>query len=651
MKKYFGLFVLLLTINVSFAQHKKDVLLTIDGKPVYASEFKRVFNKNLELVKDENQKSVDGYLDLFVDYKLKVAEAYSEDLDKEKRYVIEFDKYQSQLARGYIFEDKLTNELAVEAYERGLEEISANHILILATYDDTPQDTLKAYNKIKMVYDKAKAGEDFETLAKTYSEEPNAEKSAGALGYFSVFSMVYPFETMAYNTKVGEVSEIVRTQFGYHIIKVNDRRKRANPIVVSHIMISDNGNDRTFNPEERIGEIKALLAQGESFGSLAKQYSDDKNSAKHEGRLNAFRKGQLRAPNFEEAAYNLQEVGDVSEPVKTKFGWHLIRLEEKQTQPTFEEEEEGLLKQVKGGIRSKIVSSAIGAKIKDKYDFKEVTDYAPFFNDYVGEGVLKRRWVYDTIPPSEDKVIFKIESKEITYNDFAQYIYNRQRSPTNFKTKKNVLAGFYDEFETEALKDFYKENLEFENEEYAATLNEYRNGLLIFDVMNRNIWEKAKKDSIGLENFYEAHKQNYIWKERVDATLISTSNASVAAQVEALLKEGKTSEEIKKTVNTNDIVNVIISEGTFEKEQRELPEDFKFEEGVSKVYAHNDKFVVLNVTKVLPKGVKSLTKVRGKVMSDYQNFLEKKWMEELRAKYKVEIHKKALKRIKKELDS
>lgn len=651
MKKYFGFIVLFFALSMSYAQNKKDVLLTIDDKPVYISEFKRVFNKNLDLVKDENQKSVDGYLDLFIDYKLKVAEAYNEGLDKEKRYVVEFDKYQSQLARGYIFEDKLTKELAEEAYERSLEEINANHILILATYDDTPQDTLKAYNKIKKIYDRAKAGEDFETLAKENSEEPNASKSAGSLGYFSAFSMVYPFETMAYNTKVGEVSEIVRTQFGYHIIKVNDRRERATPIVVSHLMIADNGNDRTFDPEERINEIKALLAQGESFESLAKQYSDDKNSAKHGGQLNAFRKGQLRAPKFEDAAYKLKNVGDISEPIKSKFGWHLIRLDEIKTTPTFEEEEESLLKQVKSGIRSKIVSSAIGAKIKDKYDFKVVNDYIPFFDTYVDDAVLKRRWRYDTIPASEDKVIFTIESKEVTFNDFAAYINNRQRSPTSFKTKMNVLTSFYDEFETEELKDFYKENLEFENEEYAATLNEYRNGLLIFDVMNRNIWEKAKKDTVGLENYYEGHKQNYIWNERVQATLISTSSSDVATQVEALLKDGKTSEEIKKAVNTNDTVNVIISEGDFEKGQRELPADFEFTEGVSKVYNHNEGFVVVDVKKVLPEGIKSLNMIKGKVMSDYQTFLEKKWMDSLRAKYNVEIHKKALKRLKKELDS
>jgi peptidyl-prolyl cis-trans isomerase SurA len=227
MKRNIISIVMLLVFSLSFSQSKKDILLTVNEKPVYTSEFKRVYNKNLDLVKDESQKDIDSYLDLFVDYKLKVEEAYAQKLDEDKNYTTEYTKYRDQLSRNYIFEDKITNELTLEAYQRGLEEINANHILVLTGYEDTPQDTLKAYNKIKSIYEKAKSGQDFEILAKTYSEEPNAKETAGKLGYFTVFSMVYPFETMAYNTKAGEVSEIVRTQFGYHIIKINDRRQRS----------------------------------------------------------------------------------------------------------------------------------------------------------------------------------------------------------------------------------------------------------------------------------------------------------------------------------------------------------------------------------------------------------------------------------------
>src|SRR5699024_2171615 len=257
------------------AKRKKDILLEIDGQPVYVNEFKRVYFKNLDLVQKESQRDVDGYLDLFVDYKLKIAEAKAQDLDKGKEYLSEFEKYRNQLSRNYLAENRLTSELAEEAYERSKEEIDASHILIDVKYDASPKDTLEAYNKIKSIREEALKGADFATLVKKYSDEPNTAKTEGRLGYFTVFKMVYPFETEAYNTGVGEISEIVRSAFGYHIIKVHDRRKRDPQIEVSHIMVSEKQGAKNFDPEERINEIYAMYKQGRSFENLAKEYSDD----------------------------------------------------------------------------------------------------------------------------------------------------------------------------------------------------------------------------------------------------------------------------------------------------------------------------------------------------------------------------------------
>lgn len=651
MKKYLALTLVLLFINLSFSQNKKDVLLTIDGKPVYTSEFKRVYNKNLDLVKDESQKSVEGYLDLFIDYKIKVAEAYAQNLDKDETYISEFNQYRDQLSRNYILENKVTSELSLEAYERSLEEINANHILVLSKYEDIPQDTLKAYNKIKAIYDRAKAGEDFVALAKENSEEPNADKGGGQLGYFTAFAMLYPFETAAYNTQVGGVSEIVRTQYGYHIIKVNDRRKRGSQITTSHIMLSDKGSNRTFVPADRIIELYALLQQGEDFAKLAEQYSDDKNSAKNGGQLQKFRKGELRAPKFEEAAFSLENAGDYSKPVKSQFGWHIIQLNEKHSIPTYEEERESLEKKVKNGVRSKIVTSALNDQIKDKYGYVEVTNYVPFFNIYVSDDILKKKWEYDTIGNAQDRVIFTIGKKEIRFSDFAKFIVSRQKQQFTATEKSYVLADFYYEFESLELKNYFRDNLEFENVQYASTIREYRNGLLIFDLMNKNIWMKAKNDTLGLQNFYETVKENYTWDDRVDAVIVTTTTEDAALVARNLMLNDKTSEEIKGVLNVDDQINVIISEGVFEKGQRELPGNFEVKVGVSETYSNKDGFTIVRVNKVIPTDIKPLGTVKGKVMSDYQNDLESKWMMRLRDMYKVKIHKKALKRVKKELDS
>ncbi|PVW13100.1 peptidylprolyl isomerase [Marixanthomonas spongiae] len=650
MNRYF--IVLLLTVLVSnsvLGQDKKEVLLTIDGSPVYVSEFKRVYNKNLELVQDESQKSVDGYLDLFIDYKLKAAEAYAQNLDETRAYKNEFRKYQEQLSRNYIFENKVTEDLAREAFERGKEEINADHILIQVGYDAVPQDTLKAYNKIKEIRKKAVAGEDFEQLAKQYSEEPGAKERAGKLGYFSVFSMVYPFETGAYNTQEGEVSEIIRTRFGYHIIKVLDRREREPKISVSHIMISDNAGARTFDPEERINEVYAMLQQGKAFEDLAKQYSDDKNSAVKGGQLSPFAKGDLKSDKFETAAYNLKKPGDVSKPIKSEFGWHIIRLDSVLGKPTFEEEKDYLEKRVKEGSRSKIVSHAVNNKIKEKYGFSQKNNYSPFFNEFVTDEVMNRRWKYDTLPPSQDKVLFTIGERNVMYSDFAEYISERQRRMQLAKTKFKVISDMYDEFETQALKDYFRYKLEDENEQYAAVISEYRDGLLIFDLMEKNVWNKAKSDSVGLQKFYETHKKEYKWKKRYDVEIISATNKKTAQQAAKLFKKGKTGDEIKAQLNQGDTVNVILTTGMFEKGERELPMDFKGKKGVSEVYHQNDSYIVVNVKRTIPAGIKPLEQARGRVLSDYQNHIEKKWMESLHDKYNVTINKKALKGVKEAL--
>ncbi|WP_347374915.1 peptidylprolyl isomerase [Aequorivita sp. Q41] len=649
MKNFLSVCILAFICATVYSQDKKDVLMTINEKPVYAKEFERVYKKNLDLVQDESQKDIDGYLDLFIDYKLKIAEAKAQGLDKESNYLSELSKYRDQLSRNYIYENKITEELAKEAYERGMLDIDATHILIKVDYEAVPQDTLAAYNKIKSIREKALKGEDFKKLARTYSEEPGSKERGGELGYFSVFTMVYPFENAAYNTKVGEISEITRTSFGYHIIKVNDKRKRLPKIEVSHIMISDKKGARTFNPEERINEIYAMLNQGEAFESLAKQFSDDKNSAVNGGKLKPFTKGELRASEFEDAAYALKNPGDLSKPIKTDFGWHVIRLEEKLPMESFESKREELEKKVTDGDRSKIVTSTVNKRIKEKYGFKKGVSYLPYFDTYLGDAILKRSWTMTPIPAEEDKVLFTIGDKNATFTGFAKYIEDRQRSTRPYKLKEKLLVEFYDEFETKELKDYFKEKLEEENEDYAAILNEYRDGLLIFDVMDKNIWQKGKNDSIGLQQYYEKTKENYQWKQRVDADIYSATTEAFAQQIQKMLNEGKTSEEIKTALNTDDTVNVLITPGVFEIDQRELPQNLEIKKGVSKISQNNDSFVIVNIKDIIAPGIKSFEDIKGKVLSNYQNEIEATWMQSLHSKYNVEVNKKGLKRVKKSL--
>lgn len=649
-KSIFTILALWVTV-ISFGQQKKDVLLTLKDKPIYAQEFKKVYQKNLALVQDKDQKTVDGYLKLFVDYKLKVAEAYAQGLDSNEEYVKDFSKYEEQLSRNYIYEDNVTSNLVEEAYERGLIEVDASHILIMCNWDAFPQDTLVAYNKIKAIRERVLKGEeDFNALAKKVSEEPGAEEREGKLGYFTVFAMVYPFETEAYRTPIGEISNIVRTQFGYHIIKVHGRRPKLPQVTVSHIMISSRGDSTGLKSKERINEIYSLLKQGESFEELAKKYSEDQNTGRSGGLMRAFTKGDLKAPPFEDASYALTTPGEISEPIQTRFGWHIIRLEKKHELPTFIEEKADLERKIKDGERAKIITSAVTDKIKHKYGFQQF-DYLTAFSELVTDSIFNKKWKFEPLSTTENKPLFIIGDRTYHYNDFGKYVENRQGKVRPYKQITTMLKIVYEEFETIKVKEYFREKLEEENEDYAAIINEYRDGLLIFEVMAKNVWDKAKNDTLGQKRYYETHKENYPWKEHVEADIYRTSHKEDVNTLLQYLNEGKNVEEIKGLMNVDGKVKVMVTTGVFEKGAKELPNDFEFKSGLSKIYEQDAAFTVVWVEKSLPAGIKNYEDVKGRVLSDYQNELEKNWMQGLREKYPLQVNEKILKKLKKELGS
>ena len=633
------------------AQNKKNILLTINSNPVYSSDFTKVFNKNLDLVVEESQKNVAGYLDLFIDYKLKITEAYAQGLDKNQQYIKEFKKYEDQLAKKYIYDKRIVSKLVEEAYDRSLEEINAEHILVLSNLNDSPNDTLKAYNKIKEAHIKALKGENFTSLVIEYSEEPGAKKSKGKLGYFTAFQMVYPFENTAYNTNVGEISEITRTSFGYHIIKINDRRKKKPKINVSHIMIFSNNDKKAEDPEERINELYAMIMQGEPFENIAKQFSEDKNTGVKGGQLKTFGPGDLKAPKFENAAYSIKNEGEIIAPIQSAFGWHIIRLNEKFSIPSFEEQKDDIEKKVKGGARALIVTQAINNKIIKKYGFKEGESYISYFNNYVNDSILSRKWTYSSIPLTENQILFTIGDHDVTYTDYAEYLRDNQKTIKKYANKESLLIDMYVRFKNETLKNYFKERLEVENKEYATIINDYRNGLLVYDVMNKNIWQIAKIDSTGLKNYYEKTKNNYNWKKRLDVDIYSSSDEITTKQVQTLLMRGEESATIKKQINSDGKINIIAVSDVFEIDQSELPEGLIPVKGVSDIKLNDGFYVVVNIKEVIEPTLKEFDEVRGTVISDFQTEIEKKWMQSLRDKYEVKINNKSLKKLKKKLDN
>ena len=645
--RIFSVFVTLITISITTAQKKQQPLLKIADAPVYSSEFKRVYLKNLDLVKDESQKDVDEYLKLFIDYKLKIKAAIAAGLDQKQSYIDELASYRKQLAGSYLTDTNVTDALVKEAFEHQQESVNASHILIRVQPDAVPADTLKAFNKIAEARKRVVDGGDFNAIAKEYSEDPSAAKNGGDLGWFSAFRMVYPFEKAAFDNKVGSVSEPFKTQFGYHILKVNDRRKATGQITAAHIMLAVTSGDDGAKVEEKINDIHTQLEQGAEFETLAAQFSEDRFTASKGGVLKKFAFGDLNAPAFEKAAFALDTPNTYSKPVRSNFGWHIIKLIEKHEPATFDEVKSELANKIKRDSRSKLITDAFIGKIKKQYGVADASEKTvAFFQDKIKVGDSIKGLSFEGDMYKE--AMLKVKDSTYSYAKFGGYLKQKDSNQVVSDVASFVKSG-YEEYVSETLLGYYDANLEKDNEDFAAVMTEYRDGLLLFDLMEDKIWNAAKTDSVGLQKYYDAHVDNYQWEERYEVQKISTEKKEIAEQVKSLLEGGSTLEQVKEKMNVETSSNAIFSEETYAKGDELLPQNFVAEKDKIQFFEKEGYFTVMKVCVVLPAGPKKLEETKGRVINDYQKELETNWLTELKAKYPVVVNKKTLKKVKKEL--
>jgi len=368
MKKHFIIFLLALQfIGVSAQDNKKAkpplVLFTIDGKPTHTNEFIYLYKKNHNnKSQDYTESKIDEYLNLFINFKLKITEAQKRGLDTTAKFTNELHTYREELKKPYRAEKDVLDKLTHETYDHLMQEVKASHILIQIKPDAAPEDTLDAFNKIIDIKKRIVAGEDFEKLARELSEDPSAKYNGGSLGYFTAMQMVYPFEEAAYQTKVGDISSIVRTRFGYHLIKVFDKKPSRGEVEVSHILMRST-KDNEVKVKNQIFEIYDQLKKGRNWDELCKQYSEDSNTKNAGGKLKPFGVGVLAAvPEFEATAFAIQTPGEVSDPFQSNIGWHIIRLEKKIPTPAYTEIESSLKKRVARDERMKISEEALAVK-------------------------------------------------------------------------------------------------------------------------------------------------------------------------------------------------------------------------------------------------------------------------------------------------
>lgn len=628
-------------IVVSGMSQNPDVLMTIGNEKISKKEFEYVFKKNnsKSSVKPD-EKSLKEYLDLYINFKLKVIEAKSLGMDTVTSFVKELAGYRKQLATPYLTDKDVNEKLINEAWERSQKEIRASHILINCSEDASPKDTLAAYTKImnlrKRIVEKK---EDFGKIAMEYSQDPSAKNNKGDLGYFSVFAMVYPFENASYNTKQGSVSMPFRTRFGYHIVKVVDTRPAQGEVKAAHIMLRL--NDKTtkadsLKAKEKIDEIYNRLLKGEKFEDLAKQYSEDKASAKNSGVLPPFGTGKM-VFEFESQVFALKNTGDYTKPFQTPYGWHIAKLIERKAPPTFEKSREEIKNKINRDTRSDLNRISFVNKLKKNYNFIENTKAVEMFFAGNDSAIFKAMFKKENVKNPND-VLFTINGKKYLGSDLGTYVIINQHSVNKeslTKTRKNL----YDDFVSKSLIDYEETKLDEKYPEFKALMEEYRDGILLFELTDQKVWSAAVKDSAGLENFFKVNQAKYTWPDRLDATIYTCSNEATAQSVRSLLKNKKISQDsLLRRVNKENPLNLTIKSDKFEKSENAIIDGIKWKKGLSENIPVNNTVVFVKVKEKINSQPKKLSEVRGAATADYQNYLEKEWLETLRKKYPVSVN-------------
>ena len=649
MKKIIVLLLIFSGIQGAIAQND-PIVMEIDGKPVTKSEFLQIYLKNNPSPKFD-QASLDEYVEMFTKFKLKVAEAEKLGYDTIPKLKKELDGYRKQLALPYLIDSVENQAMVAQAYDRIKNEVRASHILIRVDANASPKDTLAAYNKIMALKARVEKGEDFASVAKMKngSEDPSAASNGGDLGFFTAFQMVYPFEEKAFTTQIGQVSDPFRTRYGYHIVKVTDKRPSRGTIRVAHIMVStgkDATNEAKGNAEKKINEIYDKLVAGEKWESLVSLHSDDANSVKKNGELPTFGSGttQRMVPAFEDAAFALKEVGQFSKPVKTDFGFHIIKLIEWKEVSSFESMKKELQTKVNKDERSKKTQDAFVSKLKANYHYAYKGDKnLKWFNEKLDSTYYQGKWTADGKLKS-NKALFELngETKDFTQQEFAKYLEKNFRGVKRDENKV-VVAKQYKSWEKAAILQYEESILPTKYPEYRALLKEYHDGIILYEIMQDRVWNKAVKDTAGLRAYFMANQTKYTWQKRLDATVYECLNKDIAAKVSGMLQNDTiNSKHVLDVVNKDSELNLKVKMNKFDIAQTPFLANKALSKGVNQAYEFEGKFYVVKVAAVLEPGLKEFSEAKGMATSDYQNYLESTWLEALKSAHSVKVNKDVL---------
>ena len=609
------------------------ILFKAGSATVTTDEFIYLYRKNHQDKPDEfTRAKIDEYLKLFVDFKLKVQEAKRRGMDTTAAFLKEYNSYRAEVRKPFLPDNALIDSLTRLTYARMQEEVRASHILIALKPEATPADTAMAYNEAVELRKKLEAGLDFGAVAVQFSNDPSAKTNKGDLGYFTALQMVYSFETAAYGLKVGEVSAPVRTRFGYHLIRVTDRRPARGEVEVSHIMVRIRENQDSEKAKDVIFSVYEQLQAGVPWNDLCKQYSEDPSTKDQGGRLKPFGTGGMAGvPEFESAAFDLSNPGDLSDPVRTQYGWHIIRLERKIPLASYDVVAASLKNRVSKDERTSMSRTALLDKYRKRFDFQE--------NAVVKENVFKMadstltagKWQPAMATGTE--TLFTLRGKKVPVKEFISYTIRNQRATQH--PPQRYIEQLYNSFAEATILDAIEDDIIARNPTFTYLLKEYYEGILLFEIMEKEVWTKASADSAGQRKYYQAHTSNYKAQDRTRAVLYSASSDSQFPALRELIAAG----DERKIQEFAIAQKIRIEGGYFRQDEKEFLSKVPWAPGVYTV-ENKGMYYLAWLKEVLAPGVMSFDEARPAIISDFQSATEKKWLDQLRKKYPVKVNEK-----------
>lgn len=631
---------------------RAQTIFTYGNTPVSEAEFLKVYKKNSNAQKvDFSEKAIRDYIDLYSLFRMKVQEANNQHLDTTASVAAELDNYRRQLSRSYLTDDEVTTRLVKEAYDRSKEEVRVAHILLLTT----PQtDSLAVKKRIDSLYEQATVKKaDFAQLARDFSEDKGSRTNGGDIGFMTALQTVYPFENAAYSTAPGKVSQPFRTQFGYHIIKVLEKRQARGEIKVAQILVATPKSTAEAGiaaARLRVDSIQNDLKKGASFEALVKKYSDDKFTIDKNGEMPPFGVGRM-IPAFDVAAFALKNPGDISKPIQTDYGFHIIKLLEKYPVKPFDSVKKQLKTKVDNDSRAQQARDIYFDKVKQNNGFRELPSaYITFEKQLVlipDTGKDMNTFTADMFK-NGTAPLFTLGGRNYTQDDFLAFAFSTTRGRL-MGPKEPVFRELYHMYVTKVVLDFQEHKLVEENPEFKSLMQEYRDGIMLFELMDRNVWGKASKDTTGLKAFYETKKDKYKWEPGFKGSVYTfRDKAALNEGLKLLAKKDMTNEDLVKTLNTEkqpDAVTVLQGRYEFNK-FTDVPREKIVAGKASEAVEKEGKYVVVKADEVFAQPAsKTFTEARGYVISAYQDSLEQKWNETLRSKYPVKINEDAVKKI------